>query len=199
MKISINSLIFNWSFSTKGCCVHPDCEVYGLDAIIVGINFKARAGLWLHAVISYEDQVFNPKILIGNNVAASKNLHIAAINSISIHDNVLIGSNVLITDHNHGVYNAIDKSMLPSEPNEAPRLRKLSGQSVVIESNVFLGDGCIILPGSHIGTGSVIGAGTVVSGYIANWSIAAGAPAKIIKIFNPNSGSWERQNLTEVN
>lgn len=193
IKTSINSLFFNWTFSTKGCCVHSDCEVYGLHAIEIGKNFKARAGLWLHAVISYEDQLFNPKIFIGNNVAASKNLHIAAINSVSIHDNVLIGSNVLITDHNHGIYDAAIKSVLPSEPSEAPSSRKLSGHSVVIESNVFLGDGCIILPGSHIGTGSVLGAGTVVSGYIANASIAAGAPAKIIKNFDPNSASWKRK------
>ena len=192
IKSSISSTAFNLSFRTTGCFVHFNCEIYGVDAISVGINFKSREGLWLHAISTYETQSFRPKIVIGNNVALSKNVHIASIASIRIDDDVLIGSNVLITDHNHGHYRSDDnQSLTNSTPSEKPRLRQLSGSNVVIERNVFIGDGCIILPGSYICEGSIIGSGSVVNGYIERESIAAGRPAKVIKCYNHLKRSWE--------
>ena len=189
LNSALCSIAFNLSFNTTGCSVHSNCEVYGLEAIQIGKNFKSREGLWLHAISRYENQLFSPRIIIGDNVALSKNVHIASITSIKIEDDVLIGSNVLITDHNHGLYG---RHLSPaSKPSEQPRLRHLSGLAVVIERNVFIGDGCIILPGSYICEGSIIGSGSIVNGYIEASSIAVGRPAKVIKLFNPNSESWE--------
>jgi acetyltransferase-like isoleucine patch superfamily enzyme len=52
---------------------------------------------------------------------------------------------------------------------------------VLIENNVWIGSGAIILPGIRIGEGSIIGAGSVVTKDVAARVIVAGVPAWIIR------------------
>jgi acetyltransferase-like isoleucine patch superfamily enzyme len=52
---------------------------------------------------------------------------------------------------------------------------------IVIEKNVMIGMGTIIMPGVTIGEGSIIGAGSIVSKDIPAWKIAIGCPAKVVK------------------
>lgn len=52
---------------------------------------------------------------------------------------------------------------------------------VTIGSNVFIGAQSVVLPGVHIGDNVIIGAGSVVSRDIPSDSVAAGAPARVIK------------------
>lgn len=53
-------------------------------------------------------------------------------------------------------------------------------KKIVIEDNVFIGRSSIILPGVHVGKGSIIGAGSVVRGSIPDYSIVIGNPCQII-------------------
>jgi len=55
------------------------------------------------------------------------------------------------------------------------------GADVDIGHNVWIGDSAIILPGISIGHGAVIGAGAVVTRDVADFSVVAGCPAKLIK------------------
>lgn len=54
-------------------------------------------------------------------------------------------------------------------------------QPIIIEDDVWLGARVIILPGVRVGTGSVIGAGSVVTRDVVPYSIAAGNPARVIR------------------
>jgi len=54
-------------------------------------------------------------------------------------------------------------------------------RDVVIEDDVMIGTGSIILPGVHIGKGAVIGAGSVVNKNVEPYTFVAGIPAKVIK------------------
>jgi acetyltransferase-like isoleucine patch superfamily enzyme len=49
-----------------------------------------------------------------------------------------------------------------------------------IGDDVLIGAGAVILPGTRIERGAVIGAGSVVSGHVPEYAIVAGAPAKVI-------------------
>ena len=51
----------------------------------------------------------------------------------------------------------------------------------MIEDNVFIGARSIIMKGVHIGNGSVVGAGSVVTKDVPANVIVAGNPAKIVK------------------
>lgn len=53
---------------------------------------------------------------------------------------------------------------------------------VYIGNDVWIGDRVIILPGVHIGDHSVIGAGAVVTKDVSEWVVAAGNPAKVVKM-----------------
>ena len=54
-------------------------------------------------------------------------------------------------------------------------------EPVVIENNVWLGEHVLILPGSHIGEGAIVGAGAVVSGRVEPCAVAVGVPARTVK------------------
>jgi len=128
-------------------------------------------------------------LLIGNNVQMNDFVHITAAESVKIGSNVLLASKIYISDIAHGSYkgDANDAS-----PEMAPISRNPTTNPVVIEDNVWIGELCSILPGVHIGKGSVIGANSVVTKNIPENCIAVGNPAKVIKKFNFETKHWER-------
>jgi acetyltransferase-like isoleucine patch superfamily enzyme len=124
---------------------------------------------------------------LGKNVQMNDYVHITAGENVTIGNNVLIASKVYISDTTHGEYSANEHSL----PFDAPVARSLSFKPVVIEDNVWLGEGVCVLPGVTIGFGTIVGANAVVTKSIPAMSIAVGAPAKVIKKFNQASGIWE--------
>lgn len=52
---------------------------------------------------------------------------------------------------------------------------------IVIEDDVWIGAGTTILPGCHIGRGSIVGAGSVVTHSIDPWSVVGGNPARLLR------------------
>lgn len=52
---------------------------------------------------------------------------------------------------------------------------------VKIGKKVFIGPNCVVLPGTQIGDGAVVGAGSVVHGIIPAYTLAMGTPARILK------------------
>lgn len=120
-------------------------------------------------------QTFSPEIQIGNNCNIGPQSHITAISAIIIGNNVRTGPRVLITDNAHGESN---KEFLDMAPNYRPLYSK---GPVIIDDNVWIGEGAMIMPGVRIGKGSIIAANSVVTKDIPPYSVAAGIPAKIIK------------------
>lgn len=163
-------------------------RICGLGCISIGPRFGAGDHFWLAAITSYQGEVLNPRLWIGANVSFSDFCHVAAINSITIGDNVLVGSRVLITDHSHGHYSSFSTT---DPPEIAPILRKLySSGPVNIGSNVWIGDGAVILPNVTIGDGAIIGANSVVTRDVPRNTIVAGAPARAMKEYV--DGKWRR-------
>ena len=183
IKLMLNVLTSKLIFSQARIIRRP-CYIRGKRFIEVGKNFTSGVGLRLDG-FSENNKVC---IKIGDDVQLNDYVHIGATEFVMIGNNVLIGSKVLITDHNHGFYGAEGKH---SNPDSKPLLRELSTSPVVIEDNVWIGEHVCILPGTTIGKGSVIGAMSVVSGTIPEYSLAVGSPAKVRKIFNFESGKWE--------
>ncbi len=107
------------------------------------------------------------EILIGKYCGFSGTV-IGAFGSISIGDYVRCGANTLITDSDWHTDDYRSGSIKP----------------VVIEDNVWLGEGVKVLKGVTIGKNSVIGAGSVVVKSIPANVIAAGNPCKVIKQLN---------------
>lgn len=161
-------------------------KVEGAKYISVGNNFRSKARFHIAAIDYHNGCRFQPKIIIGNNVSINYDVHIACINKISIGNGSLIASKVFITDHFHGDTSEETLRIPPSD-------RKLiSKGAVIIEENVWVGEGAAIMPGVTIGANSIIGANAVVTKSIPSNSIAVGVPAKCIR--NNNSKEIENEN-----
>lgn len=88
---------------------------------------------------------------------------------LEIGDDVHIATKCTIIPANHGI-----DSNIPLYKQDATM------KGIKIEDDVWIGANVCILDGVTVGTGSVIGAGSVVAKSIPKYSIAAGVPAKII-------------------
>lgn len=108
---------------------------------------------------------------IGDHVSFNRNCIVICKDSIIIGDQCIFGPNVCIYDHDHkyGI-NGIENGYKTSQ--------------IVIGSGCWIGANTIILRGSYIGDGSVIGAGTIVKGRIPSKSIVTNERKLIIQRIN---------------
>ena len=128
-------------------------------------------------------------LFIGENCEFGDNTHIVALNKVTIGDNVLIASKAFISDTNHGCY----KGSVQDSPDSLPKERALVCDEVAIGNNVWIGENAVILAGSKIGNGCVIGANSVVSKEIPDGSMVVGYNS-IIKKWNEDKKEWEKFN-----
>jgi len=158
--------------------------IRGRSAITLGDGLTTGVSVRLDAFRIRGNQII---LSIGRNVHINDSVHIGAIEKVVIGDNVLIASRVFISDHNHGNYQIKDHSSNPGIP---PTKRPLSSKPVFIGNNVWLGEQVCVLSGVSIGDGAVIGANSVVTHDIPSNTIAAGNPARVIRIFDTRKKLW---------
>jgi acetyltransferase-like isoleucine patch superfamily enzyme len=96
---------------------------------------------------------------------------ICAAQAITIGDRVTVGANTTIIDTDFHPLQSASRRAEPNAGKTAP---------VVIEDDVFIGMDCLVLKGVHIGQGSVIGAGSVVTKDVPPGVVVAGNPAQVI-------------------
>ncbi len=155
-----------------------------IKKVKIGKDFYAERYLRFEVILHHHGVDYQPVCIVGNNVRMSDYCHIGCCSELIIGDDVLIGSNVFITDHSHGNYSGCNQS----SPEAPPNSRCLFIGSIEIGNNVFIGDGVTILPNVKIGHGAIIAANSVVvSGTnIPMCSIYGGSPAKLIKSYINN-------------
>jgi acetyltransferase-like isoleucine patch superfamily enzyme len=90
--------------------------------------------------------------------------------SVRIGQGCLIASNTLITTSD--MHSIIDL-------DTGERINR--AEDVILEDEVWLGANATVLKGAWIGKGSIIGLGSLVTGSIPAYSLAVGAPARVIR------------------
>ena len=113
---------------------------------------------------------FSSEVCLGDNSGIGMNAQIAS--HVSIGKDVMMGPECMMYTVNHGM--ARTDIPMWKQSFTAPK-------PIVIEDDVWIGSRVIILPGVHVGRGSVIGAGSVVTKSIEPYSIVGGNPAKLIR------------------
>ena len=128
------------------------------------------------------------KLIFGKDVNIGDFVSIRCANHISIGNNVLMGSKVLVIDNTHGAYTGENQD----NPNTPPNQRELVSKPIKIEDNVWIGENSIIQMGATVGYGSIIAANSVVTKNVPAMSMVAGAPAKTLKRYSVEEGCWRR-------
>jgi len=111
------------------------------------------------------------RIHIGEDTRLNRGCTLTSYARIRIGDFTIIGEFVSIRDANHGL-----------KRGEPMRYQPHTCEAILVGRDVWIGRGSCILPGVTIGEGAVIGANSVVTRDVPDFAIAAGVPAKVIKM-----------------
>lgn len=113
---------------------------------------------------------FSTEISLGDNSGIGVNAQISS--EVTIGNDVMMGPYCFIYTSNHRT-DRIDTPMWKQGFTEV--------RPVVIGDDVWIGARVTVLPGVHIGKGSVIGAGAVVTKDVPAYSVVGGNPAKVLR------------------
>ncbi len=115
--------------------------------------------------------IFSPKVTLGD--FSGIGIHAKIYGTCHIGRCVMMGEDVTVITRNHAFADTeipmMEQGFEPEEP-------------VYIGDDVWIGDRVMILPGVHIGTGSILAAGAVVTADVPDYAIAAGVPARVIRM-----------------
>ncbi len=167
------------------CSVEAPLRINGrgtviLDDTTIGYRLGPRVGNGESVLQARREKSL---IKIGKNTNINNNLTIICNEKVEIGCDCLIGEEVKIYDSDfHGIH------------PENRRGNKGKIASVTIGNNVWIGSRAIILKGVQIGTGSIIGAASVVTSDVPENVIFAGSPARLVQHLvsnDPSKGSIE--------
>ena len=109
------------------------------------------------------------RVRVGDHVQIEGFFSVSAAEAVTIGNSVLIGSNVAIRDHDHGI-----------APDRHRALQDLVTAPVDVGDFAWLGQNVVVLKGVSIGKNAVVGANAVVTRPVAEGAIVAGIPARQI-------------------
>lgn len=154
-------------------------RIDGGKNIYVGNNVYVNYKTWL-ASLSLTKGNGKPMLVLEDGCIIGNFNHIFATKSIVLHKDVLTADKVYISDNLHGY----EDIMTPIWKQPIVQNRE-----VEIGEGSWIGENVCIL-GSHIGKHCVIGANSVVTHDIPDYSVAVGSPAKVIKRYDFEKKQW---------
>lgn len=166
------SVLITRIFFRPARIIRQPSRIRGFSNMKIGKDFTTGQYCRIEAGDHGQDGI---ALTIGDFVQINDACHIAALNSIRIGDNVLIASQVFITDHDHGDVSTLDNNLCPKD-------RPLVYSPVVIEGNVWIGEKATILKGVRVGFGAVVAAGAVVTRDVPAYAVVAGVPARVLPL-----------------
>jgi acetyltransferase-like isoleucine patch superfamily enzyme len=185
----INQLFFwiihkkSFHFLSKSALFNSPFRIDGSAGISVNDGTSFQRGVWLYCC-GIDNLEAN--LSIGRGSVFGYNNHIACVRSVTIGDFVLTANNVYISDNIHE-YEDITKPII-DQPIKFKRALEIGDGS-------WIGENVSII-GASVGRNSVIGANSVVTHDIPDYSVAVGAPAKVIKRFDLNLHKWVESQIS---
>lgn len=147
--------------------------------VVLHGNVTIRSSSHLYTNVPASEIVFGDGTEIGNHST------ISSYNKIIFEKDVLTGPHIFISDHNHEYAN-------PYMAICHQGVRCSEDDKVVVGEGAWIGTNAVIVGNVRIGKHSVIGANSVVTKDIPDYSVAAGIPARVIKQYNFETKCWER-------
>ncbi len=165
----------------RGSLIKHPAKIWNKRSIEIGKSVFIAENSFL-SVVKTENT--RPMLSIGDNVCIGSNVHISCSRRIIIEDSVLMSDRVFIGD---GIHSFDD----PATPVINQEMKFLG--EVVIKKGSFIGINSVILPGVTIGQNSIVGASSVVTKDVPDFTVVAGNPARIIKRYDEVSQEWRKK------
>jgi acetyltransferase-like isoleucine patch superfamily enzyme len=167
------------SFGNRSLIMWKPTTIFNEQYISIGDDTLIGPGVALSAgMVPGQECISKVVVSIGDRCLIGRGSGIVGHFSIEIGNDVWTGHHVYITDQNHG-YEDVTRPISQQSQPERP---------VVIGDGSWLGHGAVVLPGVTIGKHVVIGANSVVTKDIPDFSVAVGSPARVIRQYDETLG-----------
>ena len=161
---------YNLQRQNPTCKLVRPYHIVNSHLLHLGSNVGIRRNCYLHCG-GYDWSNGKGRIVIGSNTWIGENNVLYGAGEIEIGENSVTGPNTLIFSSRDNYAKAFSK--------ELEKIHQFA--KVVIGDHVIIFSNVVLTPGVTIGEGAVIGAGSLVTKDIPPWSVAMGAPAKVVK------------------
>jgi acetyltransferase-like isoleucine patch superfamily enzyme len=167
------SVLCGGAFASFGArsVIEPPVRLRGEGRIAIGSDVYVGAGSWLQVLEGPDRGV---ALSIGDGTSIAGGCVLSAAASVRLGSKVLLARNVYIADHSHA-YADTETAVLDQGIRDVSR--------VEVGDGAWLGQNVVVGPGVRIGRGAVVGANSVVLGDVPDFSVAVGAPARIVREF----------------
>jgi len=151
-------------------------QILGIAGVTIGAGTCIGDGSWLN--------VCNPeaRMTIGRTVLIGRYSMLSTAGTFEIGDFTILAPRVFVSDADH-VVSDIYQPILQQGATE--------GREIVVEENCWLGINTVITGNLRVERCSIVAANSVVRSDVPAFSIVAGAPARLVKMFDPVTEQWE--------
>jgi acetyltransferase-like isoleucine patch superfamily enzyme len=153
----------------ENAIVHRPMWIFGPQQAAIGAHAVLLHGLWL-SVEPIAWELPGPVLRLGDRVGIRPHCTLSASEGIVLEDDVMVGAYSTIIDSDH-TFRLGQPNIMHNPVETAP---------VRVGRGTWVGERVAILKGSDIGECCVIGTNSVVRGTIPPYSIAVGAPARVV-------------------
>jgi lipopolysaccharide O-acetyltransferase len=153
----------------EGSILHRPLWIYGPHQMSVGAHALILHGCW----ISVETPAWSqpaPTLRIGDRVGIRPYCSISAATGIVLEDDVVLSAYSTVIDSDHTF----------RDGNRNIMHNPLDAEPVHVGRGTWIGERVAVLKGAQIGESCIIGANSVVKGTIPPFSVAVGAPARVV-------------------
>jgi acetyltransferase-like isoleucine patch superfamily enzyme len=176
------SFLWAGAFASYGrrSVIQLPVRLRGAARIAVGSEVFIGAGSWLQVEGEVGGEI---AMSIGDGTSMVGGSVISAARSVQIGRRVLMARNVYIADHTHAFEDVGRPVLEQGIARTAP---------VEIGDGAWLGQNVVVGPGVRIGRGAVVGANSVVLADVADYTVVAGAPARLLRRLDTDPGMSSR-------
>ncbi|MBD2232357.1 acyltransferase [Phormidium tenue] len=180
-RIRSTTLLTKFKSVGEGSRVEWPSKISGGQYITLGKNVYIAWNGWLFGNDHYGDQHFTPEILIDDGAYIGNACHIVACNRVTVGKGVLIADRCYLSDNLHD-YRDVDCSIRENQ--------LLVPGEVKIGDNSWIGENVCIYGAVTVGKHCVVGANSVLTKSIPDYSVAVGVPARVVKRYDFVGQRW---------